>query len=240
MGDNSFRFKKFVIQQDDCTMKVNTDGVLLGAWSDISTKKNVLDIGTGTGVIAIMVAQKNEEIIAHGLEIDEIAYKQARLNMEQSPFSQRLEAIYDSLQNFCEITTHKYDLIISNPPFFSGGTFSLNENKKNVRHTIKLSHTDLLRSVKKLLTPDGHFDLILPYIEGLRFIEMAELYDFTPVKITEVYAKAQKPIERLLIRLGNKHNLSTQRDTLIIHNSDLSNDYTEEFKSLTQSFYLFM
>lgn len=221
-------------------MKVNTDGVLLGAWSDISTKKNVLDIGTGTGVIAIMVAQKNEEIIAHGLEIDEIAYKQARLNMEQSPFSQRLEAIYDSLQNFCEITTHKYDLIISNPPFFSGGTFSLNENKKNVRHTIKLSHTDLLRSVKKLLTPDGHFDLILPYIEGLRFIEMAELYDFTPVKITEVYAKAQKPIERLLIRLGNKHNLSTQRDTLIIHNSDLSNDYTEEFKSLTQSFYLFM
>ncbi|MBL0100921.1 MAG: methyltransferase [Saprospiraceae bacterium] len=112
-------------------MKVNTDGVLLGVWSDISTKKNVLDIGTGTGVIAIMVAQKNEEIIAHGLEIDEIAYKQARLNMEQSPFSQRLEAIYDSLQNFCEITTHKYDLIISNPPFFSGGTFSLNENKKN-------------------------------------------------------------------------------------------------------------
>ncbi len=221
-------------------MKVNTDGVLLGAWSDISTKKNVLDIGTGTGVIAIMVAQKNEEIIAHGLEIDEIAYKQARLNMEQSPFSQRLEAIYDSLQNFCEITTHKYDLIISNPPFYSGGTFSLNENKKNVRHTIKLSHTDLLRSVKKLLTPDGHFDLILPYIEGLRFIEMAELYDFSPVKITEVYAKAQKPIERLLIRLGNKHNLSTQRDTLIIHNSDLSNDYTEEFKSLTQSFYLFM
>ncbi|MBK8669193.1 MAG: methyltransferase [Saprospiraceae bacterium] len=202
MGDNSFRFKKFVIQQDDCTMKVNTDGVLLGAWSDISTKKNVLDIGTGTGVIAIMVAQKNEEIIAHGLEIDEIAYKQARLNMEQSPFSQRLEAIYDSLQNYCEITTHKYDLIISNPPFFSGGTFSLNENKKNVRHTIKLSHTDLLRSVKKLLTPDGHFDLILPYIEGLRFIEMAELYDFFACENNRSVCQSTKTHRKTAYKVG--------------------------------------
>ena len=235
-----FRFKHFDIQQHLCTMKVNTDGVLLGAWSEIENKKKSLDIGTGTGVIAIMLAQRNNQIISHGIEIDEKASTQAAENMAGSPFKSRLKCIYGSIQDYVNHTSEKYDLIVSNPPFFSGGTFSLNQNKANVRHTIKLSHADLLNAVRALITSDGHFDVILPYIEGLRFIELAQKYDFGVVKITEVKPREEKSIERLLIRFAMKYNHPAFTDRLIVHNSTMTNDYTNEFKTLTRKFYIFM
>ncbi|MBK8054373.1 MAG: methyltransferase [Saprospiraceae bacterium] len=237
---DGFRFKQFEIRQDRCTMKVNTDGVLLGAWTDLSNKKKSLDIGTGTGLIAIMIAQKSLKIISHGIEIDENASIQAKINMENSPFHARLTSIYQSVQDYMSSTSEKYDLIVSNPPFFSGGTFSLNENKANVRHTIKLSHVDLLNTVRNLLSHDGHFDVILPYIEGLRFIELATKYDFGVVKLTEVMPREDKGIERLLIRFAMKYNHVYKSETLIIHNSTQPNDYTPEFQNLTKEFYLFM
>lgn len=235
-----FRFKHFDIHQHLCTMKVNTDGVLLGAWSEIENKKKSLDIGTGTGVIAIMLAQRNNQIISHGIEIDEKASNQAAENMAGSPYKSRLKCIHQSIQDYVNNTHEKYDLIVSNPPFFSGGTFSLNQNKANVRHTIKLSHTDLLNAVRTLMTSDGHFDVILPYIEGLRFIELAQKYDFGVVKITEVKPKAEKSIERLLIRFAMKFIHPAFIDRLIVHNSTKANDYTDEIKTLTRDFYIFL
>lgn len=233
-----FRFKQFNILQKDSTMKVNTDGVLLGAWCDIEGRKKALDVGSGTGVIAIMLAQKSPDLIAHGLEIDNTAFGESSSNMQQSPFRERLTAIHSSVQEYARSTTERYDLIISNPPFYSGGTFSLNENKANVRHTIKLSHTDLLNAVRKLLSADGVFDLILPHIEGWRFIELAGQYDLYPVRITEVFTREHKTVERLLIRLGLKYKGMCNRDQLIVQKSGTSNDYTDEFIALTKDFYV--
>jgi tRNA1Val (adenine37-N6)-methyltransferase len=237
MGD-VFRFKQFDILQKDSTMKVNTDGVLLGAWCDIKDRRNVLDVGCGTGIIAIMLAQKSPTILSTGLEIDETACNEATFNMLHAPFNERLKAIHMSVQDFARSSSQKFDLIISNPPFYSGGTFSLNENKANVRHTIKLSHTDLLQAVKKLLDTHGVFDLILPHIEGWRFIELAAQYDLYPVRITEVYTREHKTVERLLIRLGLRYKGDAIKDSLIIQKPGTTNDYTDEFIALTREFYL--
>jgi len=235
-----FRFKQFEIYQDKCTMKVNTDGVLLGAWSEIDDRKQALDIGSGTGIIAMMLSQRSPSLMITGIEIDKDAYLQARSNMQHSKFSERLFAVHSALQDYASITEARFDLIISNPPFFTGGTFSSNENKANVRHTIKLSHADLLLSVKKLLSPEGYFDLILPYIEGLRFIEMAGKYDLSLKKMTEVRSRENKNIERLLLRFRHGHSSAFDQDELIIYNGVGVKDYSDEFQALTKEFYLFM
>jgi tRNA1Val (adenine37-N6)-methyltransferase len=134
----------------------------------------------------------------------------------------------------------KYDLIVSNPPFFTGGTFSQNENRTSVRHTTKLSHADLLKSTKTLISDDGHFDLILPYLEGLRFVELAAKYDFGLKHITEVKSFEDKPTERVLIRLGHKYRTDYTTSELVIYKSSNANDYSQEMIALTKDFYLFM
>jgi tRNA1Val (adenine37-N6)-methyltransferase len=235
-----FKFKQFEVSQDQCTMKVNTDGILLGAWSDLGGKATALDIGTGTGIIALMLAQRNSLLNVHSIEIEDKSFRQAKINLTQSPFAARMDCIHQSIQDYAKWTNHKYDLIVSNPPFFSGGTFSINENKASVRHTLKLSHTDLLSSVKILLNEGGHFDVILPFIEGLRFVEIAAKYDFGAVRMTEVNSKANKNIERLLIRLEQKYKGDCDVSSLVIYQSDVANDYTDEMIQLTKDFYVFM
>ena len=240
LAGDVFKFKQFDIRQDQCNMKVNTDGVLLGAWSDVTSKLKALDVGTGTGVIAIMLAQKNVELHVTGVEIDLGSFSQAEYNMSHSRFSNRLTAVNASVQDYSRDSDQKYDLVISNPPFFTGGTFSYNENKANVRHTLKLSHSDLLLSVKRVLTPEGHFDVILPYIEGLRFIEIAEKYDFGAEKMTLVKSRENKNTERLLLRFSAKRQVHLQKDELIIFVGPGPKDYSEQFKALTKDFYTFL
>jgi tRNA1Val (adenine37-N6)-methyltransferase len=235
-----FRFKQFEIRQDQCNMKVNTDGVLLGAWSDVTGKKRALDVGSGTGVIAIMLAQRNDSMHVTGIEIDPASYSQSRENMKSSQFADRLDVLNMAVQDFSRECTEKYDLVISNPPFFTGGTFSYNENKANVRHTLKLSHSDLLLSVKRVISPDGHFDVILPYIEGLRFVEIAEKYDFYIEKMTCVKSRENKNTERLLLRFSTNKQVQLQKDELIIHNGPGPKDYSSQFVDLTKEFYTFM
>jgi tRNA1Val (adenine37-N6)-methyltransferase len=235
----SFTFKHFRIDQDQCTMKVGTDGVLLGAWADVSKAKMLLDIGTGTGLIAIMLAQRTqntEGVKVHAVEIDPIAAKQAEENMEISPFSERLGSVNDSIQSFAKSVSHQYDLIVSNPPFFSGGTFSSNQDKTNVRHTVKLSHGDLLQATRLLLAKNGKFCVILPLIEGLRFIDIAKTYGFFCTKKTEVYTLADKAVERLLLQFELINN-EMETETLIMLNSQKRNDYTAAYKDLTKNFY---
>ena len=240
LAGDVFKFKQFDIRQDQCNMKVNTDGVLLGAWSDVTLKLKALDVGTGTGVIAIMLAQKNADLHVTGVEIDLGSFSQAEYNMSHSRFSDRLTAVNASVQDYSRDSDQKYDLVISNPPFFTGGTFSYNENKANVRHTLKLSHSDLLLSVKRVLTPEGHFDVILPYIEGLRFIEIAEKYDFGAEKMTLVKSRENKNTERLLLRFSAKRQVHLQKDELIIFVGPGPKDYSEQFKALTKDFYTFL
>ncbi len=233
-----FLFKKFTIAQDRCTMKVGTDGVLLGAWASAKGISSVLDIGTGTGVIAIMMAQRSPESIIHGVEIDEEAYKQAKENMQNSPWSARLKAFNLPIQQYAKQADDTYDLILSNPPFFSGGTFSYKQERNNVRHTVKLPHGDLLIAVRELLKVDGKFCVILPFIEGLRFVELAASYSFYCTKMTQVRPKEDKLVERLLIQF-ELHQKETEKDELIIQNEG-RNEWTEGYIALTGDFYLKM
>ncbi len=234
-----FEFKKFNIHQDKCTMKVGTDGVLLGAWADVADAKNILDIGTGSGVIAIMLGQRAEQAQVDGVEIDESAYEQTRENMRRAAWADRMRVFNQSIQEFSKNPeAGSYDLIVSNPPFFSGGTFSNKQDRNSVRHTVKMPHGDLLSAVRKLLAPSGKFCLILPYIEGLRFQELAQSYHLYCTKVTHVKPKAGKPVERLLMQFECKPKM-LQEDELVIQKEE-RNDWTEAYIALTREFYLKM
>ena len=219
-------------------MKVGTDGVLLGAWSDTTGAANILDIGTGTGLIAIMLAQRAATGTAiHAVEIDEEACGQAMENMQNSPWADHLTCFHTSIQDFAKQTRQRYDLIVSNPPFFSGGTFSSSQDKNSVRHTVKLPHGDLLSAVRSLLSPDGRFCMILPPMEGLRFREMAGNYGIFCSKMMEVVPKPDKPVERLLLQF-ELNNKQLEKSQLLIHDGDGTNDWTAAFRKLTGGYYL--
>lgn len=231
-----FNFKQFTVVQRESTMKVNTDAVLLGAWAPrVFGSGRILDIGTGTGVIALMLAQQNPEASVIGVEIDEKSGNEAKYNAKSSVFSDRVRIVIDSIQHYVTVSEEQFDLIVTNPPFFSGGTHSTNENKLHVRHSVKLPHNDLIRAVNHLLKKDGVFSLILPYIEGLRFVELAAIAGLNLIKRTEVYSKEGKSPERLLMSFSRLYG-QLEVDSLSIR--DRNNVYTREYKQLTQDFYL--
>ena len=217
-------------------MKVGTDGVLLGIWADVSTAQSILDIGTGTGVIAIMLAQNAPEAQVHAVEIDETTCAQAAENMANSPFADRLEAKPISIQDFAKQCRGKYDLIVSNPPFFTGGTLSKNQDKLSVRHTVKLSHGDLLRAVHSLLEKGGKFCTILPNLEGLRFREVAKTYNLHCTKMTAVHPVEGRPVERLLLQFEHQPKPMAE-DSLVILKTPKANDWTDQFIGLASDFY---
>ena len=234
--DSPFQFKQFAVDQRSSAMKVGTDGVLLGAWVDASGAQGILDIGTGTGVIAIMLAQRNATAEVVGVEIDQKAGEEAQRNMQSSPFADRLQIVNQAIQDFSWNTANQFDLIVSNPPFFSGGTLSYAGDRNLVRHTAKLSHGDLINSVKRLLAPKGSFSLILPYIEGLRFLELAKRARLFPVRITEVFPRRSGKANRLLVSLSREET-TPLKDQLWIR-EETSEEYTPEYKELTRDFYL--
>ena len=237
--EKPFQFKQFTIHQEHCSMKVGTDGVLLGAWAGVEGAKKILDIGAGTGIIAIMAAQRAPDAIVDAVEIDKAAFNQGMENMAASPWSNRLRVFHLPVKEYARSSTEKYDLILSNPPFFTGGTFSPEGGRNNVRHTVKLSHGDLLDSVRKLLAPQGRLALILPYLEGLRFRELAASYHFYCVRVTEVRSKADKPIERLLMEFSPHIPAQMTQSELIIQHEG-NNNWTDAYIALTGDFYLYM
>ena len=231
-----FRFKKFVVYQDRVTMKVGTDGVLVGSWADIGNAKSVLDIGTGTGLIALMMAQRiGDGSQVHAIDVDDNAIKQAGENFEASPWPGAFVVHHQSIQEFSKSYRKKFDLIISNPPFFTGGMLSENNLRNDVRHTTKLPHGELLLAVDRLLNEKGKLTLILPYLQGLRFMEISQTYRLFPNRITEVYGRQGKSVERMMIDF-TRIELDSVKSELYIHCDN--DDFTEEYKTLTKDFYL--
>jgi len=217
-------------------MKVGTDGVLLGAWVDCGSSEEILDIGCGTGLISIMLGQRTDEAQISGIEINQSAFEEATNNMTNSPWSDRLIPLRGSIQDYAKSSTKQYDLIVSNPPFFTGGTFT-NQNDRNIaRHTIRLPHGDLILSVRRLLKKGGRFALILPYMEGLRFMELAERSQLYVHRITEVFPKASLAINRLMIEFGWEKKDAPLPTQLVIREED--NSYTAAYRELTKDFYL--
>ena len=154
MSNNYFSFRQFTIHQDQCAMKVGTDGVLLGAWVNVENAQRILDVGTGTGLIALMCAQRSESVI-DAVEVDRAASEQAAVNCSASPWKDRITVVHDSFQHFAESTAYRYDLIVSNPPFFKNSLKPKGLARSLARHDDRLSYESLLYYTVKILEPGG-------------------------------------------------------------------------------------
>lgn len=233
-----FRFKEFEIQQDKTAMKVGTDGVLLGAWTEIKEDvRSVLDIGTGTGLIALQIAQRSDCEIIDALEIEPNAYEQAVTNFENSDWGDRLFCYHASLQEFTEEIEDTYDLIISNPPFYNSTFKELEQNRALARHTQNLTFDELLQGTSKLLSESGSCAFIIPYQEEEKFLEIAQKNNLFPNRITHVKGNVNTSIKRSLLQL------SFVKTTPKIEELSIEierNQYTQTYIQLVQDFYLKM
>ena len=228
-----FQFKHFSIQQESTAMKVGTDGVLLGAWSKLSGN-NMLDIGTGTGLIAIMLAQRTERATIDAIELEYEAYREALQNTANCDWSDRIEVCNCSIQDY--YPQKKYDTIVSNPPFFVDSTKTPNAQRNSARHADNLSFNDLITAIIRLLKPDGIFSLILPTTEAKHFIELAEKQQLFLNSVCTVKPNPIKTAKRVLMEFSfHKKEITTKEltiETKTIH------QYTKEYISLTKDFYL--
>lgn len=229
-----FHFKKFSVSQGGSTHKVGTDGVLLGAWVDVSDAKTVLDIGTGSGVIALMLAQRTEDYVTiDAVEVQPADAEQAKTNVSQSPWANRITIHAIDVQSF--FPSVRYDLIVSNPPFFMNSWLPPAENRIKVRHTETLSFTDLLDAVQKLLHAQGKFAIILPFTEGNQFISMAKSRGLHCIRKCDFTTREHKPIERLLMEFSYTRSPIVIEQLLLYQQGDT---WSEAYKKLTKDFYL--
>ncbi len=236
MASLPFHFKKFEVEQIGAAHPVGTDSVLLGAWADVSGAERVLDIGTGTGVVALIVAQRaNPTLMGLALEIHPPSAALARRNFAASPWADRLQVVEMSVQDFAQSTKHQFDLIVSNPPFFSERTVSPDPERRLGRHTATLPPGDLLEAAGRLLAPRGRFCVVLPALEGQRLCELAVPLGLYWTKITRVRSRPEKPVERWLIQFERDPYPFEQAELLIYEQGER---YSEAFRALTGDFYL--
>lgn len=234
-----FQFKEFNIEQDQCAMKIGTDGVLLGAWVNPEIEPfNILDIGTGTGLISLMLAQRFPNTQIEALEIDESAFEQAVTNFENSPWGDRLFCYHASFQEyFQEIDDEKYDLIISNPPFFNTGQKSPNEQRNKARFEDSLPFEHLLYGASKLLDDNGTAAIIIPFDQEIKILKIAKKMHLKPFRITHVKGNKTAETKRSLIEF----KFTTTEKQPIVNELILEKErhiYTDEYLNLVKNFYL--
>lgn len=228
-----FKFKQFSIQQERTPMKVGTDGVLLGAWAEVENAARILDIGTGTGLIALMCAQRNAKAHIDALEIDYNAIIQAGENVASSPWADRISVIPTSLQRYD--SPSPYDCIVCNPPYFTNSTKAPDPGRNLSRHNDTLPHLELISHTKRLLTPEGSFHVILPVPESIQLIEHARTSRLYPVRMTRILPNPGKPPKRCLIEFSSIRKDYTESELVIEYNRHL---YSPEYIRLTRDFYL--
>ncbi len=234
-----FTFKQFVVEQDRCAMKIGTDGVLLGAWAPIHNHPfSVLDIGTGTGIIALMLAQRSAAQQIDALEIDEAAYEQATDNFENSPWNDRLFCFHAGLDEFIEEPEDEYDLIVSNPPFYAEDYKTENESRDLARFQDAMPFEQLLEAADLLLSEHGIFAVIIPFKEEENFTALAKEFELYPLKITRVKGTPTTEIKRSLLAFSRNKTTDLAIDELVIETA--RHVYTPEYIELTKDFYLKM
>lgn len=238
MANPYFRFKKFTIYHDKCAMKVGTDAVLLGAWADTSFCRNILDIGTGTGIIALMLAQRSQATV-EAIDIDKEACVQATENAAASPYTERIKVVHASCADFAASNQQKrYDLIVSNPPYFIN-SLKCPDNKRTVaRHTDTLLLSDLIREAQTLLSPSGRIALVLPYERLEEVKALASANHLYICRQTDVIPTPGAAPKRLLVELSTTEENIKNRDTLTIE--EARHQYTPAYIALTKEFYLKM
>ncbi|MBW4359202.1 methyltransferase [Flavobacterium sp. NAS39] len=236
---STFQFKQFSVDQNRCAMKIGTDGVLLGAWTPIEKNPySILDIGTGTGIIALMLSQRSHAEQIDALEIDEDAYEQAVDNFENSPWSDRLFCFHAGVDEFVEEPEDEYDLIVSNPPFYTEDYKSENQQRDLARFADALPFEDLIEAAALLLSENGIFSVIIPYKEEENFIAIAKDYELHPLKITRVKGTPTTEIKRSLLAFSRNESDTILTNDLIIETA--RHIYTPEYIALTKDFYLKM
>lgn len=236
--EDTFSFKKFKIDQDRCAMKIGTDGVLLGAWTTIAhSPASILDIGSGTGVIALMLAQRSTAKVIDAIEIDSDAYEQSVENFEMSPWGDRLYCYHAGLDEFVEEVDDQYELIVCNPPFYTESVASGNLARDQARQSDFLPFHELVEGVSKLLTQDGFFTTIIPFKEKDTFIALAATVGLFPNACLSVKGNPTAAIKRVLLSFS-KSNKSYKEDELVIETDRHS--YTADYVKLTKDFYLKM
>ena len=235
MDCRPFFFKQFGLFHHRSTMKIGTDAILLARWVEVSKNDEVLDIGTGCGLIPLMLAQKGIKS-ADAVEIDYDSYEEAMQNFNNSAWKSRVFAINDDVKHYAAISDKKYDLIVSNPPFFFGDNIPEKEKKGLARHTNTLSYNDLLNSVKKLLKPEGRFALVLPARESKTFLKDAENQGFYLQKEMKIVPIEGREPNRINMQLVVNQVDGIDSKTFILRHQDHS--FTKEYKDFLKDYYL--
>ncbi len=238
MSKKPFVLKKFSVNQDKCAMKIGTDGVLLGAWASTEKKPlSILDIGAGTGILSLMLAQRCDAELIDAVEIDDNTYEQCVDNFEQSPWGGRLFCYHASLKEFVEEIEDEYDLIISNPPFYSENFKTENTQRDLARFNDAMPFEHLLESVSKLLSKNGIFSVIIPFKEETSFIKIASKYQLFANKKLHVKGHVNSEIKRSLLEFSFRES-DIITNELVIEKE--RHQYTEDYINLTKDFYLKM
>ena len=232
--NNWFEFKQFRIEQHKAAMKVGTDGVLLGAWTPVEETRRILDVGTGTGLIALMLAQRSDVII-DAVEIDESACEEAKYNFEESAWSNRLHVYHSDFHLFADLSHEPYDLIVSNPPFFINSLKTKNEALSIARHNDMLSFNQLVSGARKHLSSSGRLCVIIPFSSHIEFRECARLTGFYLRNQTNVIPKLGKAPKRVLLEFTLQQGFPVNNELTILDENGL---YTDYYKTLTSPFYL--
>lgn len=237
-----FRFKQFTIEDDQCAMKVGTDGAMLGCWSQATTANNVLDIGTGSGLLALMLAQKmsaNGQIT--GVELDKSAATQAQQNVSASPWPDKVAIVNQDIKLFAAQSQPSFDWIVSNPPYFESGQ-DINEARQAARHTEHLTWSELFTAIDQLLTAQGTVELVIPHQGAQQMITIAAQHQFSCQHYCQVKSSPSKPYVRSLMRFARQtaQTETTQLSELTIYQTNLKskNPYTEQFIALVTGYYL--
>ena len=231
----SFQFKQFSIDDSNCAMKIGTDGCLLGAWADVNGANSILDIGTGSGVIALMLAQRSSAAIS-AVEIDHDAFYQATENFNSSPWKNRFSISHTSFQEYIKTCDKKYDLVVCCPPYFVNSLKTTDKKRRLARHTDSLSFEELLSGVMRLLKEDGKFCTIIPADAVKLFCGLALIEGFFVTKITEVFPKEESRTVRTMLQLERSRKVCLKDSLAILDKKGKT--YTQEYIDLTKDFYI--
>ncbi len=230
-----FRFRQFSMHHHRSTMKIGTDAVLLGIWTAVEGATTILDVGTGSGVIALLLASRASHAAIDAVDIDEDSCREAAENFDRSPFKERMRVFHDDFQRFSASRNEKYDLIVSNPPFFVNDMPSSHAKKVLARHTQTMDYRSLLKGAVKLLAPGGNFSLVLPYAQKQFFVSLAAERGLYLQREMLIFPKPCYPPNRINMQFGfEKTGLRSEK--FVIRNEDGS--FTPMYKAFVGDYYI--
>ncbi|ACX81598.2 tRNA (adenine-N6)-methyltransferase [Aggregatibacter actinomycetemcomitans D11S-1] len=233
MNNMGFQFKQFRVNHDRCAMKVGTDGILLGAWANVTQAKQILDLGCGSGLIALMLAQRSSaESRICAVEIDPAAAQQAQENVSASPWKDKIQVYQQNIETFCAQSKHAFDLIVANPPYFQTGVDCRNEARNTARYLASQSHLHWLETAASCLASKGKISFVLPLEAGETLLKTTALYCVERCYVT---TKQGKMPQRMLLTFAMQPQ-PLQHSRLIIY--DAHHRYHDDFVALTREFYL--